>query len=89
DVDRTHPYRAKEAILEIARRLPEGVTFNSFDLLSVRKAHAIDGREEFTHEPKFGSRQYSRGFVDWVVREYNKDNGFFRRARKRYREITG
>ncbi len=88
DVDRTHPYRAKEAILEIARRLPEGVTFNSFDLISVRKVHTVDDREEFTHEPKFGSRQYSQGFVDWVLREYNKDNSFFARARKKYREIT-
>jgi len=89
DVDRTHPYRAKEAMLEIARRLPEGVTFNSFDLLSLRKAHAVDEREEFTHEPKFGSRQYSQGFVDWVVREYNKDHHFFTKARKKYRETSG
>ena len=89
DVDRTHPYRAKEAILEIARRLPEGVVFNSFDLLAVRKAHAVDDREEFTHEPKFGSRQYSQGFVNWVVQEYSKDHAFFDKARKKYRENSG
>lgn len=89
DVDRTHPYRAKEAILEISRRLPEGVVFNSFDFLSVRKAHAVDDREEFTHEPKFGSRQYSQGFVDWVVGEYNRDHAFFDKARKKYREPKG
>lgn len=88
DIDRTHPYRAKETILEIAKRLPEGAVFNSFDLLCVRKANAIDDCEEFTHEPKFGSRQYSQGFVDWVVREYHKDHAFFARARKKYREMT-
>jgi hypothetical protein len=88
DVDRTHPYRAKEAMIEIGRRLPEGTTFNSFDFLSVRKAHDIDGREEFTHEPKFGSRQYSQGFADWVVRQFSKDPAFFDKARKKYREMT-
>ncbi len=88
DVDRTHPYRAKEAMIEISRRLPEGAVFNSFDFLSVRTAHDIDGREEFTHEPKFGSRQYSQGFVDWVVRQFSKDPAFFDKARKKYREMT-
>ncbi|MDH3314579.1 MAG: putative DNA binding domain-containing protein [Gammaproteobacteria bacterium] len=89
DIDRTHPFRAKEAIMEIAKRLPEDVVFNSFDFLSLRKVHDIDDREEFTHEPKFGSRQYSQGFVDWVVREYNKDHTFLTKARKKYREISG
>lgn len=89
DIDRTHPFRAKEAIMEIVKRLPEGVVFNSFDFLSLRKVHDIDDREEFTHEPKFGSRQYSQGFVDWVARQYNKDHAFFTKARKKYRELSG
>jgi hypothetical protein len=39
-----------------------------------------------TSKPKFGSRQYSRSFGDWLVAQVQADTGFFESARMRHRE---
>jgi hypothetical protein len=85
DPDRSHPYRQKEVIREANERLV-GVSVNAFDVLSVRRVHAIseETRPEFVHVPKFGSPQYSDAFVDWLVSEYERDPGFFSRAKTNY-----
>ena len=85
DPDRSHPYRQKEVIREANQRLV-GVTVNAFDVLSVRRVHAIseETRPEFVHVPKFGSPQYSDAFVDWLVGEYEREPGFFSRAKTNY-----
>jgi hypothetical protein len=85
DPDRSHPYRQKEVIREVNARLGEG-TVNAFDVLSVRRVHAIteETRPEFVHVPKFGSPQYSDAFVDWLVAEHHRDPRFFLRAKASY-----
>jgi hypothetical protein len=85
DPDQSHPYRQKEAIREVNVRLGEG-TVNAFDVLSVRRVHAIseETRPEFVHVPKFGSPQYSDAFVDWLAAEYQRDPEFFANAKARY-----
>ena len=67
-----------------------GATFNSHDLLSVRRAHDIDEitRPDFIHRPRFGWYQYSDAFVDWLIDRYNRDPQFFDKARARYYELT-
>ena len=85
DPDRSHPYRQKEVIREVNARLGEG-TVNAFDVLSVRRVHAIteETRPEFVHVPKFGSPQYSDAFVDWLVAERDRDPRFFAKAKESY-----
>ena len=85
DPDRSHPYRQKEVIREVNARLA-GSVVNAFDVLSVRRVHAIteETRPEFVHVPKFGSPQYSDAFVDWLVAEHERDPGFFTRAKAKY-----
>jgi hypothetical protein len=85
DPDRSHPYRQKEVIREVNARL-SGESVNAFDVLSVRRVHAIgeDTRPEFVHVPKFGSPQYSDAFVDWLVAERERDPDFFARAKAKY-----
>ncbi len=85
DPDRSHPYRQKEVIREVNARL-DGPTVNAFDVLSVRRVHAIteESRPEFVHVPKFGSPQYSDAFVDWLVEQQANDSEFFRKAKTAY-----
>ncbi|HLB18625.1 MAG TPA: hypothetical protein VK613_05795 [Gaiellaceae bacterium] len=85
DPDRSHPYRQKEVIREVNARLA-GAPVNAFDVLSVRRVHAIseETRPEFVHVPKFGSPQYSDAFVDWLVTEDERDPEFFTRAKTSY-----
>lgn len=86
DPDSTHPFRQKELIAEVRRRLPDRVDFNSFDVVSVRHVHGTDDRREFSHRPKFGSRQYSQDFADWLVAQVQSDLAFFGKARAKHRE---
>jgi hypothetical protein len=85
DPDQSHPYRQKEVIREVNARL-DGHSVNAFDVLSVRRVHAIteETRPEFVHVPKFGSPQYSDAFVDWLVAEDERDPEFFARAKASY-----
>ena len=85
DPDRSHPYRQKEVIRELNARL-DGAVVNAFDVLSVRRVHAIseETRPEFVHVPKFGSPQYSDAFVDWLIGEHGRDAEFFTRAKTKY-----
>jgi hypothetical protein len=85
DPDRSHPYRQKEVIREANARLV-GVSVNAFDVLSVRRVHAVseETRPEFVHVPKFGSPQYSDAFVDWLVSEHEHDAEFFSKAKTSY-----
>jgi hypothetical protein len=85
DPGQSHPYRQKEVIREMNARL-DGQTVNAFDVLSVRRVHAIteETRPEFVHVPKFGSPQYSDAFVDWLLAENERDPQFFARAKTKY-----
>jgi hypothetical protein len=85
DSDSTHPFRQKELMSEVRKRLPEGTEFNQFDVLAIRHVHAIDEKREFAHKPKFGSRQYSQQFVDWIVSQVSADAGFLLKARTKHR----
>jgi hypothetical protein len=85
DPDQSHPYRQKEVITEVNARL-DGRSVNAFDVLSVRRVHAIseETRPEFVHVPKFGSPQYSDAFVDWLVEQDERDPEFFTKAKTGY-----
>ena len=86
DPDLSHPYRQKEVITEVNKRLDGTRSVNAFDVLSVRRVHDIteETRPEFVHVPKFGSPQYSDAFVDWLVEQDVRDPEFFAHAKQRY-----
>jgi Schlafen, AlbA_2 len=87
--DETHPYRQTELVTAMNEALPEGVTVNSHDMLSVRRAHNVEEQTHpaFVHQMRFGSPQYSDAFVDWMVGQYAEDPNFFQQARDRYYEM--
>ena len=84
--DETHPFRQKELLVEVRRRLDGKAKPTSHDILCVRRVHAIDQNPNFAFYPKFGSPQYSPAFADWLAQEYAKDPAFFSKACKSYRE---
>ena len=85
DFDVTHPYRQKELIEEVNRRLPDDRAINSYEFLAVRRTNEID--PDFVHRPRFGTNQYSEAFVDWLVAQIDHDPEFIARARARYHEL--
>ncbi|MFB6271926.1 MAG: RNA-binding domain-containing protein [Salinibacter sp.] len=86
DPDETHPYRMTEVVDRVNQRL-EGVEINQYDLVSMNKVHEIKENDVFCHDPKFGSTQYSKALVDWIVEQYEDDSDFFQKNRDAYYEM--
>jgi len=84
--DLTHPWRQKELIAEVNRRLPSGVEVNTHDMLSVRRVYGITEatHPQFAHEPRWGSSQYSPALADWLAEQYRRDSRFFEKAKVDY-----
>ncbi|MFN8159745.1 MAG: putative DNA binding domain-containing protein [Solirubrobacterales bacterium] len=83
--DQTHPYRQTEAVAKVNERLA-GTQINQFNVQSVRAVHDLNEKSapDFVHQPKFGSRQYSDAFVEWLVDQIEADASFLEDARRRY-----
>jgi len=90
DWDITHPHRQTELIDEVNQRLPRGVSINSYDIQSVKRAHDITEttHPEWAHLPRWGTYQYSDDLVRWLAEQYDRDHEFFAKARARYYELT-
>lgn len=86
DPDETHPYRMTEVVDRVNQRLDE-VEINQYDLVSMNKVHEIKENDVFCHDPKFGSTQYSKALVDWIVEQYEDDSDFFQKNRDAYYEM--
>lgn len=85
DFDVTHPYRQKELVEEVNRRLPEDAAINAYEFQAIKRTYEIDA--DFVHLPRFGTNQYSQAFVDWLVEGIERDAEFVTRARTRYHEL--
>ena len=83
--DITHPYRQKEAIVEINRRIDGKGHVNGFDIRLVRRHFKAEDDPNLVYKPKFGTCTYSCAFVDWLVHEFEKDPTFFLSLREKPR----
>ena len=86
DYDKTHPYRQKELLAALRSALPAGRPLNQFDLRVVRHLHGIDDIPAFSHKTLYGTRQYSRKFLDWLIAQGTRDPQFFDEARRKFAE---
>ena len=84
-LDDTHPWRQKELVREINRRLAGKKTVSSHDIQAIRCTHGVDGRPEYAYRLKYASARYSRQFAEWIVTEFEADAQFFDNARDGYR----
>ncbi len=85
DPDTTHPFRRKELVEELNRRLPASAQVSGYDVHCVKTVHGCVGRSEFVHSPRFGSPQYSREFAGWIEKRFADDPKFFEAARNYFK----
>lgn len=85
--DETHPYRQKELIPEVAKRLGNAKRPTGHEIQCARRVYGTDDNPTFTYLGKFGSPQYSAAFADWIAKQYKADPGFFAAACRQAREI--
>ena len=83
DYDITHPYRCKELIIDVNKKLDKH-EINQHDIVAINKVHGIKEIESFCHTPKYGTSQYSPTFIDWIVDQFKRDKDFFNNTRGEY-----
>jgi len=89
DPNKTHPYRLKEVVAEVNRRLPEGAAISAYDLLGIRRLYQTDLNRVYRYKPNTGSGQYSDALVQWIVDQTTSNHAFLPTLRQRhYQWIT-
>jgi Putative DNA-binding domain/EC042_2821-lke REase len=88
DPDKTHPYRQKDIISEVNKRLEEKVKISSFDFQCARRMHKIDLKPEFFYKSKFATPQYSEAFIGWLTERFGQDPDFFAKARDEFKRLS-
>jgi hypothetical protein len=81
DNDHLYPYRAKELKQRLVEVLGSNVA-TPYDVQLVRKQFGIDENPNFSYKGKFGTRQYSEAFVEWLAEQHRSDGEFFHKVRE-------
>lgn len=85
--DATHPYRQKELTAFMNESLEGRKTITGYDIQSVRVVVGVDSRPEWAYKSRYGTRQYSVKFAEWLVDEFNKNPGFFDDVRRKRADL--
>jgi hypothetical protein len=78
-VDQLYPWRQKEIVAELNRRLGRRAV-TTYDLQAVRRQHQLDERPEFVFHLPGAGRRYSPAAADWMLAQYTAEPEFFTRA---------
>lgn len=91
DPSRTHPYRQKEATEQVNNALGGTTRIPTYEIQCVVNIYGVKKRPEFYYQGtvKGSPAQYSPAFISWVLKEYDKDNDFFKKARQKVKQKGG
>jgi hypothetical protein len=90
DPSKTHPFRQTE-VVESINNILVGAKTTAYEIQCIIKVYKIAKRPEFYYKGtiKNSTAQYSQSFVSWILREYDKDNDFFKKARLSVKQKNG
>ena len=74
DVDRLYPWRQKDLLRELNRRLGRRA-LNSYDIQAVRRQHRLDERPDFVFNLPGAGRRYSPAAADWIMEQNASRSG--------------
>lgn len=81
-IDSTHPFRQKEVVLEVNKRLVGRRSINAHDILCIRRVFSVQKEIKFCYTQNYATPRYSEAFVDWVVQKYDEDEAFFEKTKQ-------
>lgn len=81
DPNRSHPFRQKDVIEQVNRRLDARARVNQYDIQCIRRVYRIDDQRRYCYRPLHSSAHFSPGFIDWIVKEFEKNESFFKETR--------
>lgn len=88
DPNQTHPYRRKDAMAQILKRLKSIIQFNTYDFDAYCFANGIkkSDKNDYYWKPKYYPGQYSQKLIDGIVASLNSKPGLREKLRKQYSE---
>jgi hypothetical protein len=88
DSSKSHPYRFNDIYNKLRERFPD-LAINHYDIHCINKVYNVKKRAEWFYQGKVkGSpAQYSPAFLEWVIRQQNKDHQFFLKTRKKAKSL--
>jgi len=86
DIDQTHPYRRKDAMVQILRRLKRKIEFTTYDFDAYCFVNGIkkSSKNNYYWKPKYYPGQYSQKLIDEIVASLNSKPGLREKLRKQY-----
>jgi hypothetical protein len=83
DPSKSHPHRQKEVIQKLRSALPR-VAINSHDIQCICKTNNIKQRPQYYYKGtvKGSPSQYSPSFIEWIIKQYEKNPQFFSEAKQ-------
>lgn len=85
-IDETHPFRRKELIAEVQKRIGNGFKIGPFHIDCARKEFQLDGDVRFRAKVAHASPQYSKECVQLLVEKYADNSGIFTQLADKYRK---
>jgi hypothetical protein len=85
EFDTLYPYRQKELVAKLRAELG-GAAVTSHYIQVIRRLNDVDKNPNYSGQSKYGSRQYSEAFVEWLVASFRSDNNFFRLQLEAFRK---
>lgn len=87
DPSKSHPFRQTE-VVEKVKMAGTGIKINQYDIQCVNKVYEIKQRPEYFYQGKVkGSpAQYSLAFVEWLLKQFQRDRHFFQKNRTKAKE---
>jgi hypothetical protein len=82
------PYRKKELMAQLKKRLPPEFVVSPYDIQAINKVYNVLQKEQFCWQPDYSSPQYSDAYVDWLIEKIAGERDFLQVARERYHEIS-
>jgi hypothetical protein len=83
-IDTTHPFRQKEVVVEVNRKLVGRKAINAHDILCIRRVFNVQKEIKFCYTQNYATPRYSQAFVDWVIQRYEEDNAFFEKTKAQF-----
>jgi hypothetical protein len=85
--DKNCPYRQRDVLAAVAARLGPSVRFNQYDIQAISYVHGINAsKPDLFYQSRFGPKQYSDRFIEWIVNRATKDPSFLSKIRDQFRE---
>jgi hypothetical protein len=86
-IDSTHPFRQKEIVREVNAKLGSRRVITTHDILCIRRVFEVQKDIALCYTQNYATPRYSQAFVDWIVKKFEQDPGFFESTKRQFDQL--